>query len=67
VGLGSGAEVEQWVAALYMFRRGKILRVDAFWKLSSSGWLKSRGKANVTLDGCQFLIALSSEFSHSPN
>ncbi|MEK6251022.1 MAG: nuclear transport factor 2 family protein [Actinomycetota bacterium] len=29
-GLASGAEIEQWGAALYTFRRGKILRVDAF-------------------------------------
>jgi ketosteroid isomerase-like protein len=29
-GLASGAEVEQWGAALYTFRRGRILRVDAF-------------------------------------
>ena len=29
-GLASGAEVEHWGAALYTFRRGKILRVDAF-------------------------------------
>jgi len=30
VGLASGAEVEHWAATLYTFRRGKILRVDAF-------------------------------------
>jgi ketosteroid isomerase-like protein len=29
-GLASGAEIERWGAALYTFRRGKILRVDAF-------------------------------------
>ena len=29
-GLASGAELEQWSAALYTIRRGKILRVDMF-------------------------------------
>ena len=30
VGLASGAEIEQWGAVLYTFRRGRILRVDVF-------------------------------------
>ncbi len=29
-GLASGARIEQWGAALYTFRRGKILRVDGY-------------------------------------
>jgi hypothetical protein len=29
-GLASGAEIEQWGAVLYTFRRGKILRVDGY-------------------------------------
>jgi hypothetical protein len=29
-GLASGVEIEQWGAALYTFRRGKILRVDGY-------------------------------------
>jgi ketosteroid isomerase-like protein len=29
-GLASGAEIEQWGAVLYAFRRGKILRVDGY-------------------------------------
>jgi ketosteroid isomerase-like protein len=29
-GLASGAKLEQWSAAMYTIRRGKILRVDMF-------------------------------------
>jgi hypothetical protein len=29
-GLASGVEIEQWGAIIYTFRRGKVLRVDAY-------------------------------------